>query len=53
MFSDQVQSGEDEDEDYRPHWEIHWKVKNYFNFINHEHICNLKIYFVFRVLMLE
>lgn len=24
-FLDQVQS-EDEDEDYRPHWEIHWKV---------------------------
>lgn len=27
MFLDQIQSGEDEDEDYRPHWEIHWKVK--------------------------
>lgn len=27
FFSDQVQS-EDEDEDYRPHWELHWKVDN-------------------------
>lgn len=26
VFSDQVQS-EDEDEDYRPHWELHWKVR--------------------------
>jgi len=33
LIADQVQS-EDEDEDYRPYWELHWKVKLFLILIN-------------------
>lgn len=49
--SDQVQSGEEDDEDYRPHWEIHWKVRIYLNNFLWKCVVN-KLILLSRVLML-